>query len=74
MSFGLKNAGATYQRTMSTMFRDHLQKMVECYVDDVAVKSRSKSKPSHRLENRVQYHVTLPTEDETKSFLGVSEW
>ena len=43
MPFGLKNAGATYQRAMSTIFRDHLQKMVECYVDDIAVKSHSKS-------------------------------
>ena len=43
MPFGLKNAGATYQRAMNTIFRDHLQKMVECYVDDIAVKSRNKN-------------------------------
>ena len=42
MPFGLKNAGATYQRAMSTIFRDYLQKTVECYVDDIAVKSRNK--------------------------------
>ena len=43
MPFGLKNAGATYQRAMSTIFREHLRKTVECYVDDIAVKSHSKA-------------------------------
>jgi hypothetical protein len=42
MPFGLKNAGTTYQRAMSTIFRDHLRKTIECYVDDIAVKSRDK--------------------------------
>jgi len=43
MPFGLKNAGATYQHAMSTIFRDHLRKTVEYYVDDIAVKSRDKN-------------------------------
>ena len=38
MSFGLMNADATYQRAMSTIFRDHLRKTVECYVDNIATK------------------------------------
>nr|GMC83251.1 uncharacterized protein LOC109150426 [Ipomoea batatas] len=38
--FGLKNAGATYQRAMQTIFDDMLHKMVECYVDDLVVKSK----------------------------------
>ncbi|KAG9439903.1 hypothetical protein H6P81_020068 [Aristolochia fimbriata] len=42
MSFGLKNAGATYQRAMQTIFDDFLHKFVECYVDDVVVKTKSK--------------------------------
>ena len=43
MPFGLKNVGATYQRAMSMIFQKHLCKTVECYVDDIAVKSRNKS-------------------------------
>jgi len=33
MPFGLKNASANYQRAKSTIFRDHLGKTVECYVN-----------------------------------------
>ncbi|KAL0372528.1 UNVERIFIED_CONTAM: Transposon Tf2-12 polyprotein [Sesamum calycinum] len=40
MPFGLKNAGATYQRAMQKIFDDILHKNVECYVDDLVVKSK----------------------------------
>jgi len=40
--FGLKNAGETYQRVMQTIFKDMLHKMVECYVDDLVVKSKKR--------------------------------
>jgi len=40
MPFSLKNVGATYQRTMQTIFDDMLHKTVECYVDDLVVKSK----------------------------------
>ena len=40
MSFGLKNAGATYQRLMNRMFHDQIGRNVEVYVDDMLVKSR----------------------------------
>jgi len=39
MTFGLKNAGATYQRAMNYIFHDLIGKMVEVYIDDVVVKS-----------------------------------
>ena len=42
MPFGLKNAGATYQRTMQKIFDDILHKNVECYVDDLVVKSKKR--------------------------------
>ncbi|CAM8940951.1 unnamed protein product [Rhodiola kirilowii] len=43
MPFGLKNAGATYQRAMQKIFEDMMHKTVECYVDDVVVKSKARS-------------------------------
>jgi len=38
MSFGLKNAGATYQRLMDTIFKGMIGKSVEVYVEDIVVK------------------------------------
>ena len=40
MPFGLKNAGATYQRAMVTLFHDMIHKEIEVYVDDLIAKSR----------------------------------
>ena len=33
--FGLKNAGATYQRAMTTIFHDLIHSILEDYVDDI---------------------------------------
>ena len=40
MPFGLKNAGSTYQRTMTRMFEPQLGKSIEVYVEDMVVKSK----------------------------------
>ena len=40
MPFGLRNAGATYQRLVTIMFKDQLGKSMEAYIDDMVVKSR----------------------------------
>ena len=40
MPFGLRNTGATYQRCMLHVFRDHIGRTIEAYVDDMIVKSR----------------------------------
>ncbi|KAL2249927.1 UNVERIFIED_CONTAM: Retrovirus-related Pol polyprotein from transposon [Sesamum indicum] len=40
MPFGLKNAGATYQRLVNRMFKDHIGSTMEMYVDDMLVKSK----------------------------------
>ncbi|KAL0885917.1 hypothetical protein Bca101_009900 [Brassica carinata] len=39
MPFGLKNAGATYQRLVNKMFAEQLGKTMEVYIDDMLVKS-----------------------------------
>ncbi|KAM2067327.1 hypothetical protein ACFX1T_043672 [Malus domestica] len=53
MPFGLKNAGATYQRAMQKIFNDMLHKNVECYVDDVVVKTKKRS--NHLKDLRVVF-------------------
>jgi len=40
MPFGLRNAGATYQRCMLHVFGKHIGSTVETYVDDIVVKSK----------------------------------
>jgi hypothetical protein len=41
MTFGLKNASATYQRAMNYIYHNLIGKLVEIYIDDVVVKSTS---------------------------------
>jgi hypothetical protein len=41
MTFGLKNAGATYQRAMNLIFHDLLGVLMEVYIDDIVIKSAS---------------------------------
>jgi hypothetical protein len=40
MPFGLRNAGATYQRCMNHVFGEHISRTVEAYVNDIVVKTR----------------------------------
>ncbi|KAL0295946.1 UNVERIFIED_CONTAM: Retrovirus-related Pol polyprotein from transposon gypsy [Sesamum radiatum] len=47
--FGLKNANSTYQRAMQSIFNDILHKNVECYVDDLVVKSKKQENHFHDL-------------------------
>nr|GEZ31125.1 reverse transcriptase domain-containing protein [Tanacetum cinerariifolium] len=40
MPFGLKNAGATYQRLVESAFQSQIGRNLEAYVDDMVIKSR----------------------------------
>jgi len=40
--FEMKNAGATYQRAIQTIFQDLLHKTMECYFNDLVVKSKKR--------------------------------
>jgi hypothetical protein len=41
MSFGLKNADASYQRAIQACFKKQLNKNIEAYVGDMVIKSRN---------------------------------
>ena len=73
MPFGLKNAGATYQRAMNAIFHQQMRKTVECYVDDIAVKSRAKG--DHIADLKIVFDIMRAHQlkmNPTKSFLGVA--
>ena len=73
MPFRLKNAGATYQRAMNPIFHEHMRKTVECYVDDIAVKSRTKG--DHIADLKTVFKIIRAHQlkmNPTKSFLGVA--
>lgn len=43
MPFGLKKAGATYQRAMNLIFHDILGKLIKVYIDEVVVKTKQRA-------------------------------
>jgi hypothetical protein len=63
MPFGLKNAGATYQRLVNKMFQAHIRRNMEVYVDDMLVKSTESVSHAHDLheafETLKQYKMKL---------------
>ena len=63
MPFGLKNAGATYQRLVNHMFHPQIEWNVEVYIDDMLVKSLDEGKHLHDLQETFdtfrQYNMKL---------------
>nr|GFC14406.1 reverse transcriptase domain-containing protein [Tanacetum cinerariifolium] len=50
MPFGLKNAGATYQRLMDKAFERQMGRNIEIYVDDLVVKSHTEAEMVRDIE------------------------
>ena len=50
MLFGLKNVGATYQRTMTSIFHDMMHQEMEDYIDDSVIKSKRRERHFKFLE------------------------
>ena len=63
MSFGLKNAGATYQRTMQACLLDQIGRNVYVYVDDIVVTTKTEASLLDDLEetfdNLNKYQIKL---------------
>ena len=73
MSFGLKNARATYQRLVTKMFRLLLGKTVEVYINDMLVKS--KERPNHTTHLQETFELLKAYDmklNPTKCAFGVS--
>ena len=68
MPLSLKNAGATYQRAMVTLFHDKMHKEIEVYVDDMIAKSHTPR--DHLIDLRklfkclIKYSLRLNPNDE----------
>nr|XP_025617259.1 uncharacterized protein LOC112709589 [Arachis hypogaea] len=56
MPFGLKNAGATYQRLMNRIFHNLIGKTVEVYVDDILAKT---TRPDDLLNDLASVFASL---------------
>jgi len=79
MPFGLKNAGATYQRLMDRVLAPMLGRNVQAYVDDMVVTSQERGRHTADLEELIamiaKYHLKLNPEKcvfgiEAEKFLG----
>ena len=73
MPFGLKNAGATYQRLVTRMFQKQIGMSMEVYIDDMLVKSTTSKLHIAHLSEAFQilreYNIKL---NPSKCAFGVS--
>jgi hypothetical protein len=72
MPFGLKNAGATYQRLMDRVFANQIGRNLEVYIDDMVVETRREGNHHSDLEEILssvrKYNMRL---NPTKCSFGV---
>jgi hypothetical protein len=73
MPFGLKNAGATYQRMMQNCLRSQIGRNIQVYIDDVVITTRKEesliSDLAETFDNLNMYKLKL---NPTKYSFGVS--
>jgi hypothetical protein len=73
MPFGLKNAGATYQRMMQNCLESQIGRNIQVYIDDVAITTRKEesliSDLQETFNNLNRYKLKL---NPTKYSFGVS--
>ena len=73
MSFGLKNAGATYQRLVTKMFRPLLGKTMEVYIDDMMLKSKERPNYAEHFQEAFELLRACGMKlNPSKCFFGVS--
>jgi len=73
MSFGLKIARAIYQRAITIIFRDFIHDLVECYVDDLVVKTKDRENHPHDLRKVFEtLYVCQPKINPLKCAFGVT--
>jgi hypothetical protein len=73
MPFGLKNAGATYQRMMQNCLESQIGRNIQVYIDDVVITTREEKSLINDLaetfDNLSRYKLKLNL---TKCSFGVS--
>ncbi|KAK0598204.1 hypothetical protein LWI29_032513 [Acer saccharum] len=73
MPFGLKNAGATYQRLVNKLFKQQIGRSMEVYIDDMITKSQMANQHPEDLRQTFQVirenHMRL---NPTKCAFGVA--
>ncbi|GJX10650.1 reverse transcriptase domain-containing protein [Tanacetum coccineum] len=73
MPFGLKNAGATYQRLVDKAFDSQVSRNIEVYVDDLVVKSHTEAEMLKDIDETFQGIKLCP--DKTEAVLQLpSPW
>ncbi|GJS93624.1 reverse transcriptase domain-containing protein [Tanacetum coccineum] len=64
--FGLRNAGATYQRLVDKTFHGQIGQNLEVYVDDLVIKSRTEDEVVPTLKKHLRHSEKSTMKTETK--------